>query len=183
MCLDHTGRMLIPGLIRLLELILTIRSLIDTDPQHGTIQTKKIHFFLTPPPTALSLLSSGLRVTQQQRWSGQARLWSAQRSCLGVCQQSYYSTQEAEKEPEEEPLHTIISDTESVQGAGATGVQTIVCHHLLYLWLSKILFHPWFFQAASPNMSFRLKQKSCWTLLPGPCTRRKRWESVYWRTT
>ncbi|CAB1420251.1 unnamed protein product [Pleuronectes platessa] len=70
--------------------------------------------------TASLSLSADLRVTQQQRWSSQARLWSAQRSCLGVCQQSYYSTQEAEKEPEKEPeeerLHTIISDTESVQG-------------------------------------------------------------------
>uniref|UniRef100_A0A665V831 Histidine kinase/HSP90-like ATPase domain-containing protein n=1 Tax=Echeneis naucrates TaxID=173247 RepID=A0A665V831_ECHNA len=44
-------------------------------------------------------------------------VWSAQRSCLNLCQQTYYSTQEAEKEPEEEPLHTIISDTESVQGS------------------------------------------------------------------
>lgn len=68
-------------------------------------------------------------------------MWSSQQSCLGISQQSYYSTQKAEKEPEkelekepakepekelekelekepeEEPLHTIISDTESVQGA------------------------------------------------------------------
>uniref|UniRef100_A0A4W6BXM3 Heat shock protein 75 kDa, mitochondrial n=1 Tax=Lates calcarifer TaxID=8187 RepID=A0A4W6BXM3_LATCA len=44
-------------------------------------------------------------------------VWGAQRPCLSFCQQSYYSTQEAEKEPEEEPLHTIISDTESVQGS------------------------------------------------------------------
>uniref|UniRef100_A0A8C4ETP3 TNF receptor associated protein 1 n=1 Tax=Dicentrarchus labrax TaxID=13489 RepID=A0A8C4ETP3_DICLA len=44
-------------------------------------------------------------------------LWSSQRSCLSFSQQSFYSTQEAEKEPEEEPLHTIISDTESVQGS------------------------------------------------------------------
>uniref|UniRef100_A0A667YCN3 Heat shock protein 75 kDa, mitochondrial n=1 Tax=Myripristis murdjan TaxID=586833 RepID=A0A667YCN3_9TELE len=36
---------------------------------------------------------------------------------LGLSQQSYYSTQEAEKVPEEEPLHTIISDSENVQGS------------------------------------------------------------------
>ncbi|CAK6962982.1 heat shock protein 75 kDa%2C mitochondrial [Scomber scombrus] len=58
-----------------------------------------------------------LQVGQQQRWSSRPRVWSSQRSCLGISQQSYYSTQEAEKEPEEEPLHTIISDTESVQGS------------------------------------------------------------------
>nr|XP_019964472.1 PREDICTED: heat shock protein 75 kDa, mitochondrial [Paralichthys olivaceus] len=69
--------------------------------------------------TASRSLSADLRVTQQQSWSSQARLWSAQRSGLGVGQQSYYSTQEAEKEPEEEPLHTIISDTESVQGGSS----------------------------------------------------------------
>uniref|UniRef100_A0A3Q2PC80 Heat shock protein 75 kDa, mitochondrial n=1 Tax=Fundulus heteroclitus TaxID=8078 RepID=A0A3Q2PC80_FUNHE len=38
-------------------------------------------------------------------------------SSLGFSQQSYYSTQEVEKEPEEEPLHTIITDTESVEGS------------------------------------------------------------------
>ncbi|KAF0032695.1 hypothetical protein F2P81_014985 [Scophthalmus maximus] len=54
---------------------------------------------------------------QQQRWSSRPSMWSAQRSCLNLCQQTYYSTQEVEKEPEEEPLHTIISDTESVQGS------------------------------------------------------------------
>uniref|UniRef100_A0AAQ5ZUV8 Heat shock protein 75 kDa, mitochondrial n=1 Tax=Amphiprion ocellaris TaxID=80972 RepID=A0AAQ5ZUV8_AMPOC len=47
------------------------------------------------------------------------RVWSSQRSCLGFSQQTSYSTQEAEKEPEEEPLHTIISDTESVQGSSS----------------------------------------------------------------
>lgn len=50
-------------------------------------------------------------------WSSRPTVWSSQRSCLGFSQQSFYSTQEAEKEPEEEPLHTIISDTESVQGS------------------------------------------------------------------
>ncbi|XP_037331875.1 heat shock protein 75 kDa, mitochondrial [Pungitius pungitius] len=54
---------------------------------------------------------------QQQRWSVRPTAWSSQRSFPGFSQQSYYSTQEAEKEPEEEPLHTIISDTESVQGS------------------------------------------------------------------
>eukprot|EP00064_Thunnus_orientalis_P011045 superscaffoldBa00001557_g11075 len=70
-----------------------------------------------------------LQVGQQQRWSSRPRVWSSQQSCLGISQQSYYSTQEAEKvpekepekepekQPEEEPLHTIISDTESVQGS------------------------------------------------------------------
>jgi hypothetical protein len=36
-----------------------------------------------------------------------------------LTQTSYYSTQEAEKDekiPEEEPLHTIINDTENVKG-------------------------------------------------------------------
>uniref|UniRef100_A0A8C4EY68 Heat shock protein 75 kDa, mitochondrial n=1 Tax=Dicentrarchus labrax TaxID=13489 RepID=A0A8C4EY68_DICLA len=64
---------------------------------------------IIPPP------SPG--VAQQQRWSSRPRVWSSQRSCLSFSQQSFYSTQEAEKEPEEEPLHTIISDTESVQGS------------------------------------------------------------------
>ena len=44
----------------------------------------------------------------------------SQLSCLGFSQQSYFSTQEVEKEPEEEPLHNIISDTESVQGPRTT---------------------------------------------------------------
>lgn len=55
-----------------------------------------------------------------QRWSSRPRLWSAQRSCLGFSQQCYYSTQEAEKPPEEEPLHNIINDTESVEGGANT---------------------------------------------------------------
>uniref|UniRef100_A0A8C4F004 TNF receptor associated protein 1 n=1 Tax=Dicentrarchus labrax TaxID=13489 RepID=A0A8C4F004_DICLA len=62
-------------------------------------------------------VTAGLQVAQQQRWSSRPRVWSSQRSCLSFSQQSFYSTQEAEKEPEEEPLHTIISDTESVQGS------------------------------------------------------------------
>uniref|UniRef100_A0A7N6B5E2 Heat shock protein 75 kDa, mitochondrial n=1 Tax=Anabas testudineus TaxID=64144 RepID=A0A7N6B5E2_ANATE len=63
-------------------------------------------------PAAAAAVVPGL----QHRWSSQPRVWSSQRSSLGFSQQSYYSTQEVEKEPEEEPLHTIISDTESVQG-------------------------------------------------------------------
>ncbi|CAN9505259.1 unnamed protein product [Ophioblennius macclurei] len=51
-------------------------------------------------------------------WRSRPCVWSSERSGLGFgfSQCSRYSTQEAEKEPEEEPLHTIISDTESVQG-------------------------------------------------------------------
>ncbi|XP_069005213.1 heat shock protein 75 kDa, mitochondrial [Embiotoca jacksoni] len=67
---------------------------------------------------AASRASTGdLQVGQQQRWSSRPTARSAQWSRLGFNQQSRYSTQEAEKEPEEEPLHTIISDTESVQGS------------------------------------------------------------------
>lgn len=54
-------------------------------------------------------LAAGLLVRQQHMWSSLPRVWSSQRSS--------YSTQEAEKEPEEEPLHTIISDSEAVQGS------------------------------------------------------------------
>lgn len=53
---------------------------------------------------------------QQQRWS-RGRVWSPQHP--GLTQYSYYSTQEAEKVPEEEPLHTIISDTENVEGSAS----------------------------------------------------------------
>ncbi|KAM8843960.1 heat shock protein 75 kDa, mitochondrial [Spinachia spinachia] len=62
--------------------------------------------------------ASDLQVGQQQQrwWSSRPTACSSQRSFPVFSQQSYYSTQEAEKEPEEEPLHTIISDTESVQG-------------------------------------------------------------------
>ncbi|KAM9394390.1 heat shock protein 75 kDa, mitochondrial [Pholidichthys leucotaenia] len=54
---------------------------------------------------------------EQQRWGSGPSAWSWQRPSLGFSQQSCYSTQEVEKEPEEEPLHTIISDTESVKGS------------------------------------------------------------------
>ncbi|XP_026208001.1 heat shock protein 75 kDa, mitochondrial [Anabas testudineus] len=66
--------------------------------------------------TVSRFLTGDLKPGLQHRWSSQPRVWSSQRSSLGFSQQSYYSTQEVEKEPEEEPLHTIISDTESVQG-------------------------------------------------------------------
>uniref|UniRef100_A0A3Q3WL54 Heat shock protein 75 kDa, mitochondrial n=1 Tax=Mola mola TaxID=94237 RepID=A0A3Q3WL54_MOLML len=62
-------------------------------------------------------VSGVLQAGQQQRWSSRPRVWSSQRSSLGFSQQSYYSTQEVEKEPEEEPLHNIINNTESVQGS------------------------------------------------------------------
>uniref|UniRef100_A0A669CAR6 Heat shock protein 75 kDa, mitochondrial n=1 Tax=Oreochromis niloticus TaxID=8128 RepID=A0A669CAR6_ORENI len=66
---------------------------------------------------SLLVMPSGLSVGQLQRWSSRPRVWSSQQACLGFSPQSYYSTQEAEKEPEEEPLHNIISDTEAVQGS------------------------------------------------------------------
>ncbi|XP_003450104.1 heat shock protein 75 kDa, mitochondrial [Oreochromis niloticus] len=71
---------------------------------------------LSSPPVSRSL-TGGLSVGQLQRWSSRPRVWSSQQACLGFSPQSYYSTQEAEKEPEEEPLHNIISDTEAVQGS------------------------------------------------------------------
>lgn len=64
----------------------------------------------------MSSLFSAKTSSALQRWSNRPRLWSSQRSCLGLSQQCYYSTQEAEKPPEEEPLHNIINDTESVEG-------------------------------------------------------------------
>uniref|UniRef100_A0A3B3WNV1 Histidine kinase/HSP90-like ATPase domain-containing protein n=1 Tax=Poecilia mexicana TaxID=48701 RepID=A0A3B3WNV1_9TELE len=74
---------------------------------------------LTSCARGLSTLnvSRDLQVGQQQRWSSRPAVWRSQWSSLGFSQQSFYSTQEVEKEPEEEPLHTIITDTESVQGA------------------------------------------------------------------
>ncbi|XP_013865550.1 heat shock protein 75 kDa, mitochondrial [Austrofundulus limnaeus] len=66
-------------------------------------------------------LTGGLQVGQLQRCSGRSFLRRLPSSCQSFSQQCYYSTQEVEKEPEkeseEEPLHTIISDTESVQGS------------------------------------------------------------------
>ncbi|XP_039905928.1 heat shock protein 75 kDa, mitochondrial [Simochromis diagramma] len=71
---------------------------------------------LSSRPVSRSL-TGGLSVGQLQRWSSRPRVWSSQQACLGFSPQYYYSTQEAEKEPEEEPLHNIISDTEAVQGS------------------------------------------------------------------
>ncbi|XP_077414720.1 heat shock protein 75 kDa, mitochondrial [Vanacampus margaritifer] len=56
-------------------------------------------------------LTQDPQVEPQQRWSSRPNPWRLQ--------QSFYSTQEAEKDPEEEPLHTIISDSETVQGSFA----------------------------------------------------------------
>ncbi|XP_019752917.1 heat shock protein 75 kDa, mitochondrial isoform X1 [Hippocampus comes] len=56
------------------------------------------------------------QVERQQSWSSRPSLWRPQQAFPWLKQQSFYSTQEAEKEPEEEPLHTIISDSETVQG-------------------------------------------------------------------
>uniref|UniRef100_A0AAQ5YHH4 Heat shock protein 75 kDa, mitochondrial n=1 Tax=Amphiprion ocellaris TaxID=80972 RepID=A0AAQ5YHH4_AMPOC len=80
---------------------------------------KKVLFLLFMWSHGHLLLSSEPPALQLQRWSSRPRVWSSQRSCLGFSQQTSYSTQEAEKEPEEEPLHTIISDTESVQGSSS----------------------------------------------------------------
>uniref|UniRef100_A0A8C6KFK3 TNF receptor-associated protein 1 n=1 Tax=Nothobranchius furzeri TaxID=105023 RepID=A0A8C6KFK3_NOTFU len=64
-------------------------------------------------------LAGGSHAGQLLRWGAQPTVWRSPWSCLGHSQQSYYSTQEVEKEPEDEPLHTIISDTESVQGSSS----------------------------------------------------------------
>ncbi|XP_029015870.1 heat shock protein 75 kDa, mitochondrial [Betta splendens] len=64
-------------------------------------------------------LAGDLKAGQQQRWSSQPRLWSSQRSGPGFRQQVSYSTQEAEKAPEDDPIHTIITDRESVQGSAS----------------------------------------------------------------
>lgn len=123
---------------------------------------------------SLLVMPSGLSVGQLQRWSSRPRVWSSQQTCLGVSPQYYYSTQEAEKEPEEEPLHNIISDTEAVQGTGTAAdiFPMKACSQILNVAL------PLIFQVVSTNMSFRLKPKSCWILSPGPCTQRKRWCKV-----
>lgn len=102
-----------------------------------------------PCETASSsyLLISGLQTGQLQRCSGRSFLWRLPSSCQGFSQQCYYSTQEVEKEPEkeseEEPLHTIISDTESVQGdtdSSQTLRNTIFCQ--IYADLNFLFFLP-----------------------------------------
>uniref|UniRef100_A0A3B3BTI1 TNF receptor-associated protein 1 n=1 Tax=Oryzias melastigma TaxID=30732 RepID=A0A3B3BTI1_ORYME len=60
-------------------------------------------------------LARDLQASQKRHC--QPKLCRLQWSSRVLSQQSFYSTQEVEKEPEEEPLHTIISDTESVQGS------------------------------------------------------------------
>ncbi|KAM9783462.1 heat shock protein 75 kDa, mitochondrial isoform X1 [Syngnathus typhle] len=62
-------------------------------------------------------LTRDSQVEPKQRWSSRPNLWRPQQAFPRLKQQSYYSTHEAEKEPEEEPLHTIISDAETVQGS------------------------------------------------------------------
>ncbi|XP_051905610.1 heat shock protein 75 kDa, mitochondrial [Hippocampus zosterae] len=62
-------------------------------------------------------LTQDTQVEHQQSLSSRPGLWHPQQAFPWLKQQSFYSTQEAEKEPEEEPLHTIISDSETVQGA------------------------------------------------------------------
>uniref|UniRef100_A0A6Q2YH02 Heat shock protein 75 kDa, mitochondrial n=1 Tax=Esox lucius TaxID=8010 RepID=A0A6Q2YH02_ESOLU len=57
------------------------------------------------------------QVRQQQKQWSHTHMWNPSNPSLGLTQYSYYSTKEAEKETEkEEPLHTIIQDTENVQG-------------------------------------------------------------------
>lgn len=74
-------------------------------------------YFILQLSSLVHFLSLDVQVGQQQRWSSRSTVWRSQWSSLGFNQQSFYSTQEVEKEPEEEPLHTIITDTESVEGA------------------------------------------------------------------
>ncbi|XP_037113055.1 heat shock protein 75 kDa, mitochondrial isoform X2 [Syngnathus acus] len=62
-------------------------------------------------------LTRDSQVEPKQRWSSRPNLWRPQQAFPRLKQQSYYSTHDAEKEPEEEPLHTIISDAETVQGS------------------------------------------------------------------
>ncbi|XP_061555778.1 heat shock protein 75 kDa, mitochondrial [Phycodurus eques] len=57
------------------------------------------------------------QVEPQESWNSRANLRRPQQAFPWLKQQSYYSTQEAEKEPEEEALHSIISDSEAVQGS------------------------------------------------------------------
>ncbi|XP_049600645.1 heat shock protein 75 kDa, mitochondrial [Syngnathus scovelli] len=62
-------------------------------------------------------LTRDSQVEPKQKWSSRPNLWRPQQAFPRLKQQSYYSTHEAEKEPEEEPLHTIIRDAETVQGS------------------------------------------------------------------
>ena len=116
---------------------------------------------------------SAKTISTLQRWSSQPRVWSFQPLSFGLSKQCYYSTQEAEKLPEEEPLHNIINDTESVQGGATKKIYS--CSLITKLNMNNLM--PFFFsvmQAASPNMNFRLRQKNYWILLLGHCIQRKR---------
>lgn len=105
-------------------------------------------------------------ISTLQRWSSGPRVWSSQRSSVSLSQQCYYSTQEAEKLPEEEPLHNIINDTESVEGAAKESTAAVLLPDINSFLL--------FMQVASPNMNFRLRQRNYWILLLGHCIQRKR---------
>lgn len=98
-------------------------------------------------------------------------MWSSQRSSFSLSQQCYYSTQEAEKLPEEEPLHNIINDTESVQGGAKISTAALLVQYLITT-ISMLFFSV--VQVASPNMNFRLRQNNYWILLLGHCIQRKR---------
>ncbi|KAG7267963.1 hypothetical protein CRUP_011925 [Coryphaenoides rupestris] len=75
--------------------------------------------------TAASSFTTGAdgrlgRSQPQQGLGPRPRLWGPQKPQPWYSQTSFYSTQEAEKAPdEEEPLHTIIDDTENVQGSAS----------------------------------------------------------------
>lgn len=106
---------------------------------------------------SLLVMPSGLSVGQLQRWSSRPRVWSSQQACLGFSPQYYYSTQEAEKEPEEEPLHNIISDTEAVQGTGTAAeiFPMKACSQILNVALPLIFsgsFHKHEFQAETKKL-------------------------------
>lgn len=115
---------------------------------------------------------SAKTISTLQRWSSRPRVWSSQWSSFSLSQQFYYSTQEAEKLPEEEPLHNIINDTESVQGGAKQSIAVVLLQYLIST--VSMLFFSFVLQVASPNMNFRLRQKNYWILLLGHCIQRKR---------
>lgn len=131
---------------------------------YNRIDCHVINMPFFPPVKTISTL---------QRWSSRPRVWSSQRSSFSLSQQCYYSTQEAEKMPEEEPLHNIINDTESVQGGAKKKSKAVVLLQYLISTIS-MPFLSSIMQVASPNMNFRLRQKSYWILLLGHCIQRKR---------
>lgn len=115
---------------------------------------------------------SAKTISTLQRWSSRPRVWSSQWSSFSLSQQCYYSTQEAEKLPEEEPLHNIINDTESVQGGAKQSIAVVLLQYLIST--VSMLFFSFVLQVASPNMNFRLRQKNYWILLLDHCIQRKR---------